>query len=54
MDQTTLTQAIDFQQIAVTQLERDNPATAQDFAEEVLGMLREAHDAEGETDSDKQ
>lgn len=41
MDETTLTQAIDFQSIAVEQLEKENYDTAQEFVEGVLEMLQE-------------
>jgi len=42
MDDTTLAQLVDFQSIAVEQLEKENYDTAQEFAEEVLEMLEEA------------
>jgi hypothetical protein len=41
MKEITRKQAVDFQSIAVEELERGNYDTAQDFAEEVLRMLQE-------------
>jgi len=49
MDQTTLSQVIDFQEIAVNQLEKENPETAQDFAQEVLAMLQSEYEARDDT-----
>jgi hypothetical protein len=45
MDETTLAQAIDFQSIAVEQLEKGNYDMAQDFAEDVLQMLQEEQES---------
>jgi len=49
MAQTTRSQVIDFQEIAVTQREKENPETAQDFAQEVLAMLQSEYEAIDDT-----
>jgi len=41
MKEKRLVAAIDFQTIAVEQLEKENYDTAQEFAEEVLELLQE-------------
>lgn len=41
MKEKRLVTAIDFQTIAVEQLEKENYDTAQEFAEEVLELLQE-------------
>lgn len=41
MDETTRKQAVDFQSIAIEELERGNIETATEFAEDVLALLQE-------------